>query len=46
MCDVTSKYDIMNLHQYIDREFERLEILFNNAGLLIIDALGDMKDED
>ena len=46
MCDVTSKDDIMNLYQYIDREFGRLDILFNNAGLLITDALEDIKDED
>ena len=46
MCDITSKEDIKKLYQYIDIEFGKLDILFNNAGLLITDALEDIKDED
>lgn len=44
--DVTNKNDIKELKNFIVYNYGRLDMLFNNAGILITDALEDITDEE
>lgn len=45
-CDVTKKEDIAALKEYVLDTYGRLDILFNNAGLLRTGSLEEITDED
>jgi len=45
-CDVTFKDDIESLKNFVVNEYGRLDILFNNAGLLRTGSLEEITDED
>ncbi|WP_196599953.1 SDR family NAD(P)-dependent oxidoreductase [Pectinatus frisingensis] len=45
-CDVTDKSDIMVLQNIITGKYGRLDILFNNAGVLLTGDLNEITDED
>lgn len=45
-CDVTEKEDIASLKNYVVSKYGRLDILFNNAGLLRTASLEEITDED
>lgn len=45
-CDISSMADIESLYQFINNEYGRLDILFNNAGMLRTAALEEITDED
>lgn len=45
-CDVTKKADIAALYDYVNKTYGRLDILFNNAGVLYTNALEDITDEE
>lgn len=45
-CDVTSKADIAALKKYVTETYGKLDILFNNAGLLRTGSLEEITDED
>lgn len=44
-CDVTSKEDIEFIIDSIEREYGRLDILFNNAGIFVTQSLNDFDEE-
>lgn len=44
--DVSSKDDVLLLKEYVTKKYGRLDMLFNNAGILITDALEDITDEE
>lgn len=43
-CDVTDEDDIKNLRKFVDVEYGRLDILFNNAGTLITGSLEELTE--
>lgn len=45
-CDVSSMEDILELKQYILNKYGRINILFNNAGVLITGDLEELTDEE
>lgn len=45
-CDVINKNELSKLKTYILQKYGKLDILFNNAGLLRTAALEDITDED
>ena len=45
-CDVSSTSDIAELKKIILERFGRLDILFNNAGILLTGGLDEITDED
>lgn len=45
-CDVTNEADVKNLHEYVAKKYARLNVLMNNSGILITDALEDITDEE
>lgn len=45
-CDVTIEEDVMDLKKVICEKYDRIDILFNNAGLLITSALEEINGED
>lgn len=45
-CDITNMEDIKSLKDFVDKEYGRLDILFNNAGILKTGALDEITDED
>lgn len=45
-CDVSNRDDIVRLKQYIIREYGRLDILFNNAGILRTGNIEEITEED
>lgn len=45
-CDVANKEDIRALQSYVVDKYQRLDILFNNAGVLLTGGLEDISDED
>ncbi|MCQ2521376.1 MAG: SDR family oxidoreductase [Lachnospiraceae bacterium] len=45
-CDVANRLDLEKLKCYIEQKYGRLDILFNNAGLLRTAALEEITDED
>lgn len=45
-CDVTRKGDITSVKELVQKEYGRLDILFNNAGALITGGLEEISDED
>lgn len=45
-CDVTSKADIAALKKYVTETYGKLDILFNNVGLLRTGSLEEITDED
>ena len=45
-CDVTSIDDIKSLRKAIDNKYGKLDILFNNAGILLTGALDEITDAD
>jgi len=45
-CDVTSKNDIKDLQDMINKKYGCLDILFNNAGTLLTGALEEITDAD
>lgn len=45
-CDVTNIEDIKSLRQAIDNKYGKLDILFNNAGILLTGALDEITDAD
>ena len=45
-CDVGSIEDIKNLKEHIVKKYGRLDILFNNAGILITGSLEELTDEE
>lgn len=45
-CDVTKKNDIENLKKYVTEKYGKLDILFNNAGVLLTASLEEITDED
>lgn len=45
-CDVSNMEDIRALRQMIDKKYGRLDILFNNAGILLTGALDEITDTD
>lgn len=44
--DVSSRMDIERLKEIIVKEYGRLDILFNNAGILLTGALDELTDEE
>lgn len=44
--DVSSTEDIQKLRKYIDEKYGRLDMLFNNAGILLTGSLEELTDED
>ena len=44
--DISKKDDINGLKQYIFDKYGKLDMLFNNAGILITDALEDITDDE
>lgn len=44
-CDVTSKDDIAKVKQYIENNYGRLDILFNNAGILITGNIEEITED-
>lgn len=45
-CDVTQKDEVVGLREKIQKQYGRLDILMNNAGVLRTGALEDITDED
>lgn len=45
-CDIASWEDIESLYQYVTKEYGRLDVLFNNAGMLRTASLEEITDED
>lgn len=45
-CDVGNINDIINLKQHIVDKYKKLDILFNNTGILITGSLDELTDED
>lgn len=45
-CDVTNKEEIDKLKLWVERTYGRLDILFNNAGILITSSLEDIQIQD
>lgn len=45
-CDVSNKDDIVRLKQYIIKKYGRLDILFNNAGILRTGNIEEITEED
>lgn len=45
-CDISKMEDVVLLHKYIIKEYGRLDILFNNAGMLRTASLEEITDED
>lgn len=45
-CDIASLEDIESLYQYVTEEYGRLDVLFNNAGMLRTASLEEITDED
>lgn len=45
-CDVANKHELAGLREYIADNFGRLDILFNNAGILRIGNIEEITDED
>lgn len=46
VCDVTKEDEIKNLKNYVTEKYGKLDILFNNAGVLLMDRLENIKSED
>lgn len=45
-CDVTNQNDIDRLKEFVEEEFGKIDILFNNAGTLRTGALEEIKEDD
>ena len=45
-CDVSAQADVDSLHDYVCESEGKLDILFNNAGVLLTGALEEISDED
>lgn len=45
-CDVTEREDVVQLHEFIQKKYGRLNILFNNAGVLITKSLDEITLDD
>ncbi len=45
-CDVTDKKDIEKLKLYVNSRYQHVDILFNNAGILLTGGLEEITDED
>lgn len=44
--DITSKCEIEVLKEYVLAEYGHLDVLFNNAGILLTDSLEEISDDD
>ncbi len=45
-CDVTNEEEISSLKEYVQEEFSKLDILFNNAGVLLMSRLENIDSEE
>ena len=45
-CDISSKEDIDNLYRYVVDKYGKLDILFNNAGMLRTASLEEITEDD
>lgn len=45
-CDVTQKNEIDSLYERLSKDYDKIDILFNNAGILITSALENIQLED
>jgi NAD(P)-dependent dehydrogenase (short-subunit alcohol dehydrogenase family) len=45
-CDITKMEDILSLRKKIDTNYGKLDILFNNAGILLTGSLEEITDAD
>ena len=45
-CDVTNESDILKLRDFVLKEYGGLDILFNNAGILLMDKLENIDSKD
>ena len=45
-CDVTQKNEIDSLYERLSKDYDKIDILFNNAGILITSALENIQIED
>jgi len=45
-CDISEENNVVALRHSFDRQFKKLDILFNNAGLLITSKLEEISSED
>ena len=45
-CDVSKIKDILMMKEYVDKKYSKIDILFNNAGVLLTGSLEELTDED
>jgi Dehydrogenases with different specificities (related to short-chain alcohol dehydrogenases) len=45
-CDVTSQKEVISVKNYIEKNYKRVDILFNNAGVFITSRLEDIAEND